>query len=499
MTGGGDPPAAARAQTETARPAKRLGITPWIHLVLLIAAIAVWIAVEIFDLGIAEIVRGAFQGTGLIVIGLVLVAAMLTLLGMGVWVAVSLLGAGFVGMAVFTGSPVGNNLASNIWGTSNAWSLAALPLFIWMGEILFRSRLSEDMFSGLAPWTGWLPGRLLHVNILGCGIFAAVSGSSAATAATIGKMSIPELSRRNYDQAMTIGTLAGSGTLGLLIPPSIILIVYGVATEQSIARLFIAGIVPGAMLVAMFMGYVMVWSLANPSRVPPRDPPMPFWARVYNSRRLIPVLLIILGVIGSIYVGWASPIDAAAIGVVLSLGLSAFTGSLSRKTFLEGLMGATRTSCMIAFILMGAAFLTTAMGFTGIPRELAAWIGSLELSPYMLLFALTIFFIILGCFLDGISVVVLTTAVLEEMVRNAGLDLIWFGIYLVVVVEMSQITPPVGFNLFVLQGLTGRDILYVARCALPFFFLLVAATALLVVFPDIATFLPEQMSNNPGK
>jgi C4-dicarboxylate transporter DctM subunit len=484
---------------QSGRIARRPRATPVIHLILLIALVGLWAAVELFDAPVAEAVRAATRDTGLVVIGLALAAILLLLLGGGVWVAFSLLAAGFLGMMLFTDRPVGSVLASNVWGASNSWSLAALPLFIWIGEILFRSRLSEDMFSGLAPWTGWLPGRLLHVNILGCGIFAAVSGSSAATAATIGKMSIPELAKRHYDERMTIGTLAGSGTLGLLIPPSIILIVYGVATEQSIARLFIAGVLPGIMLVVLFMGYVAVWAVFNPRRVPPRDPPMPLGARIYNSRRLIPVTLIIVGVIGSIYAGFASPVDAAAVGVLLSLVLSWLSGSLDWKTFVAGLMGATRTSCMIAFILAGAAFLTTAMGFTGIPRELAAWIGALKLSPHMLLFALTVFFVVLGCFLDGISVVVLTTAVLEPMIRTAGLDLIWFGIYLVVVVEMSQITPPVGFNLFVLQSMTGRDILYVARCALPFFFLLLAAVALLVAFPGIATTLPDLMGNAATK
>lgn len=426
----------------------------------------------------------------------VLVAALFLFLGGGVWVALSLLGVGLAGMALFTGAPAGQVLATTVWGASNSWALAALPLFIWMGEILFRSRLSEDMFSGLAPWMEPLPGRLLHVNILGCGIFAAVSGSSAATAATIGRMSLPELSKRGYDSAMAIGTLAGSGTLGLLIPPSIILIVYGVATEESISRLFVAGILPGIMMIVLFMGYVAVWSLFNRSRMPAAGHVHSWRDRADGARRLLPVMLLIGGVIGSIYSGIASPTDAAAVGVLLSLALSWWSGTLNRDSFVDGLMGATRTSCMIAFILAGAAFLSVAMGFTGIPRALAAWIGTMELSPSVLLVVLTVFFIVLGCFLDGISVVVLTTAVILPMVEQAGIDRIWFGIYLVLVVEMSQITPPVGFNLFVIQGLTGRDILYVAKCALPFFLLMVVAVALVTVFPDIVTYLPDRMNAN---
>ena len=425
---------------------------------------------------------------------LLLVFVLFALLGSGLWVALSLLAAGMVGMVFFTDAPVGSVLATTVWGASNSWALAALPLFIWMGEILFRSRLSEDMFTGLAPWMNGLPGRLLHVNVLGCGIFAAVSGSSAATAATIGKMAIPELKKRGYDENMIIGTLAGSGTLGLLIPPSIILIVYGVAIEESIARLFVAGIFPGLVLVGLFMGYIAIWALINRHRMPEKDHPLPLWERVKLTRSLIPVTLLIVGIIGSIFAGWASPTDAASVGVVLSLVFSKLSGSLDRETFIAALMGAMRTSCMIAFILAGAAFLTVAMGFTGIPRLLAEWIGTNQLSPSQLLLALTVFFIVLGCFLDGISVVVLTTSVIQPMIEQAGIDRIWFGIFLVIVVEMAQITPPVGFNLFVLQGLTGRNILQIARAAIPFFFLLLGAVGLIVAFPEIVTYLPNKMA-----
>ncbi|CRL16594.1 TRAP transporter large permease [Phaeobacter italicus] len=429
-------------------------------------------------------------------LSIVLLFLLFLFLGAGLWVAFALLGVGVAAMALFTEAPLGLVMATTMWGHSNSWALAALPLFIWMGEILFRSRLSEDMFTGLAPWMNRLPGQLLHVNIFACGIFAAVSGSSAATAATIGKLSIPELARRGYPEKVVIGTLAGSATLGLLIPPSIILIVYGVATEQSIARLFVAGVLPGVLLVSLFVGYVAIWAFLNRKSLPQGDATessLSFGEKLNRTRRLIPVMLLIAGVIGSIYAGIASPTDAAAVGVVLALLLSWQSGSLTRRTFVDGLMGATVTSCMIAFILAGASFLTVAMGFTGIPRLLAEWIGSLNLSTFTLLAALTIFFVVLGCFLDGISVVVLTASVIMPMVLEAGIDPLWFGIFLVIVVEMSQITPPVGFNLFVLQSLTGRDILTVARAALPFFFLMVAALVLIVLFPSIVTYLPEQM------
>jgi tripartite ATP-independent transporter DctM subunit len=422
-----------------------------------------------------------------------LIGALLIFLALGVWVAVALFATGVLGILLFSGAPVGKVLATTAWSTAAEWPLAALPLFIWMEEILFRSRLSGDLFSGLAPWLRTMPGRLAHVNILGCGIFAAVSGSSAATCATVGKVAIPELMQRGYDERLVLGTIAGSGTLGLMIPPSIILIVYGVATEVSIARLFVAGVLPGLMVVALFMGYVMLWSKLNPARVPPADPPMPLRDRIRAARRLIPVILLIAAVIGSIYAGIASPTDAAALGAAFALLLTWLSGDLTRQSFFDGLMGATRTSCMIALILAGAAFLSVAMGYSGIPAQLASWIGELGLSPFGLIAMLTLVFILMGAFLDGISIVVLTVAVMLPMIEAAGLDRIWFGIYLVLVVEMSQVTPPVGFNLFVLQGLTGRNIFFIARAALPFFSLLVLSAALLAIFPDIALWLPNQM------
>ncbi|MCP4992610.1 MAG: TRAP transporter large permease subunit [Gammaproteobacteria bacterium] len=424
----------------------------------------------------------------------VLTLLLFSFLAGGLWVAITLFLVALIGLILNDTSNIGMILATTTWGASSSWSLAALPMFIWMGEILFRTRLSEDLFSGLAPWLNHLPGRLLHVNILGCGIFAAVSGSSAATVATVGKMTEPELKRRGYDESMALGTLAGSGTLGLLIPPSIILIVYGVSAEVSIARLFIAGALPGLMLVLLFMGYTIIWAMINHERMPPADPHLPFNEKIRSTLRLLPVIGLILFVLGSIYGGLATATEAAVFGVFGALVLSALSGSLSLETFKQSLMGATRTSCMIAFILAGAAFLTIAMGFTGIPRALAEFIATMGLSPLGLIIALTIFFAILGCFLDGISVVVLTTSVVLPMVEQAGIDLLWFGIYLVLVVEMSQITPPVGFNLFVLQGLTGKNILRIAVYALPFFLLLLLAVILVTVFPEIATWLPSQMT-----
>ncbi|KEP70523.1 C4-dicarboxylate ABC transporter permease [Thioclava dalianensis] len=428
-----------------------------------------------------------------VVFGLLL-GLLLALLAGGLWVALSLLAVALAGLTFFSNAPTGLVMATTLWGNSHSWPLAALPLFILMGEILLRSRLSQDMFSGLAPWLGRAPGRLLHVNVLGCAIFAAVSGSSAATAATIGRMSVPELTKRGYPESLILGTLAGSATLGFLIPPSVILIVYGVATEQSIARLFIAGILPGVMLVALFGGYVALRAWMNPEMIPVEEGAPSLREKLIASRSLLPVVILIGGVIGTIYTGVASPTDAAAVGVVFSLILAVASGTFSWRDFVEAALSATRTSAMIAFILMGAAVLSVAMGFTGIPRNLAAWIGTFGLSSYALLAVLTVFFIVLGCFLDGISVVVLTTSIILPMVQAAGIDPMWFGIYLVLVVEMSQITPPVGFNLFVIQGLTGFNIMKIARAAFPFFGLLLLGVVLITMVPQIVTYLPSLMS-----
>ncbi|MEB2318724.1 MAG: TRAP transporter large permease subunit [Pseudomonadota bacterium] len=423
---------------------------------------------------------------------------LLLLLGTGVWVGLALMGVAWVGMEVFTSRPAGDAMITTVWTASSSWTLTALPLFIWMGEILYRTRLSAELFKGLAPWMAPLPGGLLHTNVAGCTVFAAVSGSSVATLTTVGKMSLPELAARGYPERMTIGSLAGAATLGLLIPPSLILIVYGVSINESITKLFLAGILPGLVLAVMFMAYVAIWSRVRRDLMPPPEPPTSLASKLASARYLIPVILLIILVIGSMYVGIATATEAAAFGVVGSLVLATAQRTLTWRNFADSLMGATRTSAMIALILAGAAFLSLSMGFTGLPRALAAWIGELGLSRVELLLALLVFYIILGCFLDGISAVVLTMAVIEPMIHAAGIDPIWFGVFIVVVVEMAQITPPVGFNLFVLQGMTGRSIGYIAYAALPMFMIMVLMVFILIAWPELATWLPQRMSVRAG-
>jgi len=422
-----------------------------------------------------------------------LMAVLLALLAGGVWVGLALAGVAWFGMAVFTPRAAGEAMAMTLWSAASSWTLTALPLFVWMGEILYRTDLSQSMFRGLAPWVNALPGRLLHTNVIGCTIFAAVSGSSAATCATVGKMNLPELRQRGYPEAMTIGSLGGPATLGLLIPPSIILIVYGVSAELSISKLFMAGILPGVLLALLFSGWIMLWAALNPEKVPRADASLGLREKLWEARHLIPVVLLIGSVIASIYTGIATATEAAAIGVAGALVLSALQGSLTLDNFKAALLGATRLYCMIALILSGAAFMTLAMGYIGLPRQLAEYVGSLQLSPGALIIVLGIFYVLIGCFLDGISTIVLTISVVLPIIRAAGIDPLWFGVFLVITVETAQITPPVGFNLFVLQGMTGKQITWIARVCAPYFVLMVLALVILWFFPSIVTALPQRM------
>jgi tripartite ATP-independent transporter DctM subunit len=422
-----------------------------------------------------------------------LAVLLLAFLAGGVWIAIALAAVAGIGLALFTSTPPDVNLFQAFWGTTASWNLAALPLFVWMGEILYRTHLSDEMFEGLSPWLGWLPGRLMHVNILACGIFGTVSGSSAATCATIAKVALPELVRRGYDEKTCLGSLCGAGTLGILLPPSIIMVVYAVAAEVSILKVFLAGFLPGFLLMALFSGYIIVWALLNPGKTPRDVERFTFAEKLRRSRNLIPCLLLIVFIIVVMVVGWATATESAAFGVVGALAIAWWSGGLSRQTFWDSLMGATRLSCMIMFILGGAAFLSVCMGFTGIPRALAEWVAAQNPNPHALIAILAVIYILLGTALDGISMIVLTTSIVLPMVEKAGFDLVWFGIFIVLLVEIAEVTPPLGFNMFVLQTMSGRDSNYVALASIPFFFMMVLALALLVIFPEIATWLPDTL------
>jgi tripartite ATP-independent transporter DctM subunit len=424
-------------------------------------------------------------------IALMLFVILLVLLAAGVWIAISLGAVAWIGLQFFTSTPPDVNLFQSFWGSSASWTLAALPLFVWMGEILYRTKLSEEMFAGLSPWLGWLPGRLMHVNVLACGIFGTVSGSSAATCATIAKVALPELKKRGYDEKTCLGSLCGAGTLGILLPPSIIMVVYAVAAEVSILKVFLAGILPGLLLMALFSGYIAIWALANPHKTPLDEIKLSFGEKLYRSRHLIPCVVLIVFIVWVMVMGWATATEAAAYGVVGALGIAWFAGGLTRATFWASLMGATRLSCMIMFILAGAAFLSSCMAFTGIPRALAEWVAALQPNKYMLIAVLAAIYILLGTALDGVSMIVLTTSIVIPMVVKAGFDLVWFGIFIVLLVEIAEVTPPLGFNMFVLQTMSGRDSNYVALASIPFFCMMLVAIALITAFPGIATWLPD--------
>ena len=425
---------------------------------------------------------------------LTILAVLLGALGIGVWISMGLFIVGFVALALFRNMPIDLLMGQLTWNVSTTPELIALPMFILMAEILFRSKLSSSLFSGLTPWTTRLPGRLLHVNVLGCTLFAAVSGSSAATTATVGRITMTELSQRGYDKDLAMGSLAGAGTLGFLIPPSIIMIIYGVLAETSILRLFIAGIVPGLLLAGAYMGYLAVLARIKEGAVPSERMKVTWADRISALRHLGPVLFLIVAVIGSMYGGIASPSEAAAVGVVGSMFISFLQGTLTRTNLVDAAFGAIRTISMIGLIIAGANFLSRAMGFLGVPKAISAEIAALELTPFMLIALLLVFYIILGMVLEGMSAIVMTLPIALPLILDAGFDKIWFGVFLVIVVEMAQITPPVGFNLFVIQGLTGEKIGRIARATFPFFLIMVAMVALITVFPGVVTYLPSVVS-----
>ena len=426
----------------------------------------------------------------LLEIALLLLVLLCLLLGTGLWIALCLAGTGYVAMLIVHPSP-GLFLAGAYWESTGSWTLAALPMFIWMGEILFRTKLSEELFNGLAPWVRRVPGRLLHVNILACGLFGSVSGSSAATCATVSKIALPELRRRGYDEQVAIGSLATAGTLGIMIPPSIIMVVYAVAAEVSIVRVFLAGMIPAALVMSLFSLYIIIWAMLNPKKQPEAEPGQSLMGKLRQSAQLIPCVLLIIAVMGSMIVGWTTATEAAAFGVLGSLILAALTRCLTWRSFVDSLAGATRLSCMILFILAGAAFLTKAMALTGIPAALAAAVAEAGLSPFAIIGILTVVYLILGTALDGVSMIVLTTSVVVPMVQQAGFDLVWFGIFIILLVEIAEISPPLGFNLFVMQTLTGKEQTEIAWAALPFFGMLVVTVVLITVFPAIVTWLPD--------
>lgn len=423
----------------------------------------------------------------------VILGLLILFVGGSIWIGIALFLVGIGGFFIFTDISFGSILANIVWNNTSGSAMMALPFFIWMGEILFRSRISENLFRGLSPWMDSIPGRLVHVNIFACTFFAAVSGSSAATTATVGKITVPELKKRGYDHDLAIGSLAGAGTLGFMIPPSMMMLVYGIIGDVSIGKLFIAGFIPGFMIAFMFSAYILTRCLITPSLAPAGEELHSWKDRVQALPAIAPVVILVLFVLGSIYMGWSTPTEAGAIGVLGAFFFAALTRSLTWSVFKASLLGTVKTSCMIMMIVMGASYLSNVIGYLGITKALTQYVTTLNLSPFLLIIILSFLYLILGCLVDGFSMIVMTTPVVLPLIEAAKFDPVWFGIYLVLMIELAQITPPVGFNLFVISGLNNDDLLRIARAAFPFFFLMLLTTFLITVFPEIVLYLPNKM------
>ncbi len=431
-----------------------------------------------------------------LITSLVMLILILMLLASGTWVFASLMGASILGLYLlhdFSFHRIGMIMGKIVYRSSSSWELAAIPMFVLIGEILFRTDLSDRMFRGIAPLVNWLPGRLLHTNIAGCTIVAALNGTSTATTAIVGQITLPELEKRNYDKALSIGSLAGSGGFGMLIPPSVPLIIYGVLSEVSIAKLFAAGVLPGLLLSGLFMGYIVIRSLCNKDLAPGERENYGLTDYLNCAVLIAPIGVLIVTILGSIYTGIATPTEAAAVGVLVTTLMALVLRQLTWSVFKESLFGAVRVSCMVCSIMMTASFLSTAMGFLHVPQDVSQFITSLSLSKYALIVIVGLFYILLGLFLDGISITVMSLPITLPLILNAGFDPIWFGIFLVIMIELGLITPPIGFNLFVVQGVSKYPIEKTARAAIPFFFLMVLGVAILVAFPQIVTWLPGRL------
>jgi len=429
---------------------------------------------------------------GVGVISLSILGLLILFLGSGIWVGLSLLLVGFFSFLFFTDTPVLNVLTNILWNETNSATMVSLPLFIFMGELLFRSNISVNLFKGLTPWMSFLPGRLLHVNVVASALFAAVSGSSAATTATVGKITMPELTQRGYNPSLSIGSLAGAGTLGFLIPPSMLMIVYGISANVSIGQLFIAGVIPGFLLALAFGSYIIIRCLINPELAPKGDTYT--WSdRVKALPLILPVLLLMALVLGSIYLGWATPTEAAAIGVAGAIIIGVLTKSLTKQNFWDAVLGSIKTNCMIMLIVIAAAFVSVAIGYLGLPAKLTEFIGTLGLSKYGLILILVIMYIILGCILDGFSMILMSLPLALPLITAAGFDPLWFGIFLIILIEIAQITPPVGFNLFVINGLTGISLAKIAKYSLPSFVIMLLIVVVITAIPEIVTFIPKLM------
>lgn len=427
------------------------------------------------------------------ILALILVASMAFMLVIGQWTAFAL---GLVGVLILylsKGTLALVSISSVVWNTSSSYILIAVPLFLLMGEVILRGGISGHFYRGVATLLGSTPGGLLHANIVACAIFSAISGSSVATAAAVGTVAIPEMTRRGYDPRSVFGSLAAGGTLGILIPPSIIMILYGALVEESIAKLFMAGVFPGIAMAGLFMVFIAGRVMLEPHLVPGREAVELSWAEWFRRTfHVLPVFVLLLVVLGGIYTGLTTPTEAAAVGAAGAAVLAAAYRGLNLSVLREALLSSVKTTCMVIFIIIGAQILSTALTFSGITRELSAWIVSLAFSKWMLFAVLVLLYIVLGFFVDGISMIYVTLPVLFPVIVAAGFDVIWFGVVLTILVELGQITPPVGLNLFTIQAISGgRPFSEVVLGSVPYAFIMLMMILLLVIFPGLALWLPS--------
>lgn len=417
-------------------------------------------------------------------------------LGSGIWIFAGLTMVGVSALYIildFNPMRIGTIASKIITSSAISWELASIPIFIWMGDIIFRTDISERLFRGLAPIVSRVPGGLLHTNVIGCTLFAAISGSSNATTATVGKITIPELIKRGYDMNLASGSLAGAGTFGLLIPPSIAMIIYGVISETSIIKLFAAGLVPGVMMALLYSGYIVAVALIRPEVAPENEERANFRMMCFGLVELFPILLLMIIVLGSIYSGLATPSEAAAVGVACAIAITLATRQFSIVMITESLMSTIRLSAMICILIACASFLSSVIAFVQLPTKITVFIEMLDLSPLSLLGILALLYIVLGMFIDGTSMTVMTVPIAVPLIVAAGYDPVWFGVFLIIMIELSALTPPVGLNLYILQGLTSEDLGRTIRSVIPFFILLCVGTVLLVAFPEIALWLPGKL------
>ncbi|MEM9628749.1 MAG: TRAP transporter large permease [Pseudomonadota bacterium] len=427
------------------------------------------------------------------VIGFVI---MLGLMFIGLHVGVAMLAIGVLGALVYFGPPVLFSFGTNLWSVMNDFLLTTIPLFVLLGELLLRSGITKNMYDSLADWLSRLPGGLLHTNIGACSLFAAVSGSSVATAATIGTVALDEFKRRTYSEPLVLGTIAAGATLGILIPPSVNLIIYGALTNTSIGQLFAAGILPGVLLTLLFMAMIATAALIKPAIAEQvRDEDLaPRRERIRRLQYLLPPLGIFVVVMGAIYGGWATPTEAAALGVVLAFLLAWWNGALSFAMLHQAFIATTRTSALLIFIISAAFFLNFIVGILGVPQAMTRFVTDLGLSATETILLLVLFYLIMGCFLETLSMMVGTIPVVMPIILHLGIDPVWFGIFLVIMMELALITPPVGMNLYVVQGVRGRGELRDVYAGIAPFVIAMLLMVLAIIWqPWIVMVLPEAL------